>query len=145
MGWGTLYEVDDSARARLCTCRTKSEWYEALGALSIENSPQLSAEESIPFWVSKLESINHPLARFFKGDMHAEYNEYDDPNVCFVGRATTKAFLQELDTAGKAFFVTLFPHSDLYGSGDSWLYEPLCKFLREASTRENGVIILWEA
>ena len=145
MGWGTFYEVSDSARGRLSTCRTKSEWYEALGALSIESSPQLDAEESISFWVSKLESIEHPLARFFEGDMHAEYNEYDDPNVCYVGNTSTNAFLTELNGVGKEFFVRLFPHNGPYGSGDSWLYEPLCKFLRDVCARNNGVIILWEA
>jgi hypothetical protein len=144
MGWGTLYEVSDGARELLHTCRSKADWYEALDVLGIQNSPQLNAEDSIRCWAAKLQSIGHPAEQFFRGDLHAEYDRFDDPNVCVVGSQSVRSFLMQLETLGKDFFVRLFPHDGPYGVGDSWLYEPLCSFLREVCGRSNAVVILWE-
>ena len=146
MGWGTLYEVSDNARQLLSTRRTKAEWYEAMGTLDLENTPKLNAEDSIRFWESKLQSIDHPAASFFEGDLHAEYDEFDDPNVCFVGGESVRAFLIQFEELGKQFFVTLFPPPPHFPNavGDSWLYDPLCTFLREVCLRGKAVIMLWE-
>jgi hypothetical protein len=144
MGWGKLYEVSESAGQLLGACRTKAEWYQAMSTLDIENAPRLDAEDSIRSWASKLHSIDHPAAKFFVGDLHAEYDEFNDPNVCFVGRESARAFLSQLEILGKPFFVSLFPHHGLYGAGESWLYDPLCAFLREACSRHNAIVILWE-
>lgn len=144
MGWGKLYEVSGNAYPLLSKCRTKAEWYEAMNTLGIENAPQLDAEDSIRFWASKLHSIDHPTAKFFAGDLHAEYDAFDDPNVCFIGSESAKAFLTQFERLGKAFFVELFPHKGPYGAGDSWLYDPLCEFLREACARGSAVVMLWE-
>lgn len=144
MGWGKFYEVSESASQLLRTCRTKAEWYEAMGTLAIENAPQLDAEDSIRFWASTLHDIDHPAAKFFVGDLHAEYDEFSDPNVCFVGSESAKVFLSQLEELGKQFFVSAFSRDGLYGSGGSWLYDPLCAFLRETCSQGNAVLILWE-
>lgn len=144
MGWGKLYEVSDSTGPLLATRRTKAEWYEAMNTLGIENAAQLDAEDSIRIWASKLHSIDPSAAKFFGGDLHAEYDELDDPNVCFVGSESVKAFLSLLEELGKQFFVGLFPHDGPHGVGESWLYDPLCAFLRATCSRGNAVIILWE-
>lgn len=144
MGSGRFYAVDESAREVLGTCRTKADWYEAMSTLDIERAPQLDAEDSIRFWASKLETIGHPSAKFFIGDLHAEYDGSDDPNVCFVSRASTDAFLSQLAQLGEQFFLRLFPHEGPHGMGHAWLYEPLYAFLKETSQRGNAVVILWE-
>ena len=130
MGWGVLYEVESSARGELSGCTSKSSWYEALNKLNIETSPQLNAEDSIRFWASQLLELGHPAAKFFEGDLHAAYDEYDDPNVCFIGPDLARFFLEQLDMLGKQFFINLFPHHGSLGVGESWLYEPLRGFLR---------------
>lgn len=144
MGWGRFYAVSESASQLLGTCRTKADWYEAMSTLDIESAPHLDAEDSIRFWASKLDSIAHPAAKFFIGDLRAEDNGADDPNVCFVPSESARAFLSQLEQLGKEFFVSLFPHDGPYGIGHAWLYEPLCVFLREACLRGNAVMILWE-
>lgn len=144
MGWGKLYEVSESSSQLLSKCGTKAEWYEAMKTLGIENAPQLDAEDSIRFWAAKLHSIDHPAAKFFVGDLHAGYDELNDPHVLFIGSESAKAFLSDLEKLGKQFFVNLFPHDGPYGVGESWLYNPLCAFLRETCARGNAVVILWE-
>jgi hypothetical protein len=115
-----------------------------MGTLDLKNTPQLDAEDSIRFWASKLQSIEHPAVKFFVGDIHAEYNEFDDPNVCFVGSDSVRVFLSQLEEMGKDFFVKLFPSELPFGVGNSWFYDPLCAFLRGVCMRGNAVIILWE-
>ena len=144
MGWGMLYEVSDDARELLSTCRSKADWYNALGLLHIENSPQLDVKDSIRFWGAKLQSIGHPAERFFAGDLHTRYDEFTDLNACFNGKDSVRLFLTQLETLGRDFFVRLFPHDGPYGAGDSWLYEPLYGFLREVCGRGKAVVILWE-
>lgn len=144
MGWGRFYAVNESARKVLGTCRTKADWYEAMSTLDIEHAPQLDAEDSIRFWASKLETIGHPAGKFFTGDLHAEYDGSDDPNVCFVSRESTDAFLSQLEQLGEQFFLRLFPHEGSHGIGHAWLYEPLYAFLKETSQRGNAIVILWE-
>src|SRR5215472_5880957 len=130
MGWGTFYEVSDSARVLLSDCRSKADWYKALGTLGLESAPQLDAEDSIRFWASKFQSIGDPAERFFQGDCHAEYDSFGDPNASFVGNETVRWFLARLEMLGKDFFIRAFPHTGPYGTGDSWLYDPLLGFLR---------------
>lgn len=144
MGRGKLYEVSGDAHQMLSRCRTKAEWYEAMNTLAVENAPQLDAEDSIRFWASKLHSIGHPIEKFFVGELHAEYDASDDPNVSFIGSASAKAFLAEFEQLGKPFFVELFPHDRPHGVGQAWFYDPLCAFLREACARGNAVLSLWE-
>lgn len=139
MGWGVLYEVGDDAWKLLGTCRSKADWYKALGLLHIENSPQLDAKGSIRFWGAKLQSIGHPAERFFVGDLHTSYDEFGDLNACFNGKDSVRRFLTQLETLGRDFYVRLFPQED------SWLYEPLCSFLREVCERGNAIVLLWES
>jgi len=144
MGWGKIYEVADDVNKTLVDCKTKTDWYGALGTFDLERAPHLDAEDSIRFWGSKLQEIVHPGATFFVGELHAEYDGSDDPNVCFNGSKSVRAFLSQLDELGRNFFDNLFPHNGPFGSGESWLYEPLCDFLRKVSSRDNAVILLWE-
>ena len=144
MGWGRLYEVGDDTYETLLDCVTKAEWYETLGSLDLEAAPQLNAEDSIRFWGSKLQEVDHPSVKFFVGDLHAEYDEFDDPNVSFNGSKSVRIFLSQLDELGANFFIELFPQNGPLGVGESWLYEPLCQFLRNVSSRGNAVILLWE-
>lgn len=144
MGWGIFYEVDDDARDVFNMCSSKTDWYQALDKLGIEDCPKLDAEDSIRFWVSKLQEISHPMEKFFEGELHAEYDEFDDADVSFSGNQLTRLFLTQLEHLGKQFFTDLFPHYHPYGEGDSWLYEPLRSFLQSTCERGNGVVILWE-
>ncbi len=144
MGWGRIYEVPASAEVQLRECRSKSQWYEAMNGVVTEDAPQLDAADSIRVWASKLHDLGHPFSTFFEGDLHADYDEYDDPNVCFVGPELAKAFLAQLDQVGKQFFIDLFPRSGPIGEGDVWLYEPLRDFLGSLSERGGAAIILWE-
>ena len=86
MGWGTFYEIDDSAAARLSGCKSKSEWYDALSDLGLDELPDLNAEESVPAWGAALQNHDGALGRLFIGDLRAEDDGYDDPNVLFAGR-----------------------------------------------------------
>lgn len=144
MGWGRFYAVNENAKQLLDTCRTKADWYEAMSTLDIEHAPQLDAEDSIRFWASKLDSLGHPAAKFFIGDLHAEDNGAGDPNVCFVSSESASRFFLQLEQLGEPFFVDLFPHDGPYGIGHAWLYEPLCAFLRDVCLRGDAVMILWE-
>ncbi len=144
MGWGRIYEVPNDTKSLLATCSSKAQWYEALNSLAIENVPQLDTEDSIRLWGSKLNDLGHPAAAFFQGELHATYDEYDDPNVCFNGNEMVKSFLAHLELLGKQFFVDLFPSPIPQAVGESWLYEPLRNFLRTLSERGSAVVILWE-
>jgi hypothetical protein len=139
-----IYEVPASAEVLLASCTTKSDWYAALGRLEIHKAPQLDAEDSIRFWASKLHTINHPAAKFFWGNFHAEYNEFDDPDVCFVRNELARSFLEQLRALGKQFFVDLFSHDGPFGVGQSWLYDPLLGFLTQLCERGGAAIILTE-
>ena len=81
MSFGYFYEIKDRARDHLVGCTTKSEWYNALGGLNIEDCPSCKGEQSFPGWELALGGLSGPLARMFEGDLRAQRNEFDDPDL----------------------------------------------------------------
>ena len=142
-GWGKLWEVEDSARNLLIDCRTKVEWYKALGLLNIEKEPELNAQDSIRFWGTVLKDHPGPLGRLFECEMHSAYDEYDDPNVSFLGCDEVNEVAQALNALKKEYFMELFRKKDASWIREAWFYEPLRSFLSSASEKGKAVIIIW--
>src|SRR5687768_11620372 len=131
MGWGYCYEVDGSARDAFAEARSKSDWYDVLQSLDIESKPALNCEDSIRAWGAAFQDEPAPLSRMFVGDMHAEYDEYDDPNVCYLGPPLVQEVARELQKKGKAHVASLL-HAVRPAGNDQWLFEPLSSFLSSA-------------
>jgi hypothetical protein len=146
MGWGRLYQVDDSARILLSGCKSKSEWYDVLGQLRVENAPKCNAEDSIRFWGVALEGQPYPLSRLFLGDFHTPPDGSDDPYVCFLGRAIVRDVARKLASESDAFFVELFSkkNGSSFDSSPLWFLEPLRSFFKEASANDMAIVVLWE-
>lgn len=133
MGWGTLWQVEDSARELLSNRRTKAEWYEALEPLDIENAPELNAEDSVRFWSTVLDGRPGPLGRLFAGEMHAAFDEYDDPNVLFLGRDLVAEIAPALGALNEEYFAELFRSRDDNWACNAWFFDPLRAFHSAAS------------
>jgi hypothetical protein len=143
VGWGRFYEVDDGARDLLAREKTKAGWYDALATLNIENSPRLDAEDSIRFWGTVLKDHPGPLSSLFIGEMHA-IDEFDDPNVLFLGRDTVTEIAQAMNHLSQDYFAELFRSTNPDWGSHAWLYEPLRAFLASCQNRGKAVIIMWE-
>jgi hypothetical protein len=146
MGWGRLYRIDDSARILLSGCKSKNEWFDALGQLQVEKAPRCNAEDSIRFWGEILEGQPYPLSRLFLGDFHTPPDGSDDPFVSFFGRATVHDVARKLASESDAFFVGLFSKKNgwSFDSGLLWFLEPLRSFFKEASANDMAIVALWE-
>jgi hypothetical protein len=144
VGWGKLWEVDDSIRNLLVNRRTKAEWYQVLGILKIESAPELNAHDSVRFWGAVLNDHPGPLGLLFKGEMHTDHDDYGDPNVLFLGRDNVTEIAQTLNTVSKEYFIELFRKRDITWTREAWLYEPLRSFLSSVSSDGKAVIIIWE-
>ena len=107
MSFGYFYEITDSAREHFVGCTTKSEWYEVLGELNIEDYSSCEGKQSFPGWQLALGGLSGPLARMFEGDLRAERNEFDDPDAVFLGSDLVKLIAAEIDGRGREFFECL--------------------------------------
>jgi hypothetical protein len=144
MGWGTLFQVTDTARTLIAQCGSKGEWYGALDQLRVEEAPKCDAEDSIRFWGLALEGQPYPLSKLFLGDIHADLDGASDPNVSFFGQATVRDVSQALDSNGRGFFEGLFTGKDHVDAGQIRFLEPLRDFFKDASAKGLAVIALWE-
>jgi hypothetical protein len=141
MSFGTLYKVEDEVRIVFEGKTTKSEWYDALGEIEIQNCESCDAEESIPAWVLALKNQSEPLSLLFQGEMRAEPNEYDDPDVVFVSKEMIASIVKELENKSKPYFQKLL--DDVNCSPDFWFYDSMFKFLKSAAANNKAIVIIW--
>jgi hypothetical protein len=146
MGWGVLYQIDDSARILLSSCKSKSAWYDVLGQLQMEKAPKCHAEDSIRFWGLAFEGQAYPLSRLFLGDFHTPPDGSDDPYVSFLSRTTVHDVAEKLVSENNTFFLELFSPKNGYSldSRPLWFLEPLRSFFKEASANDMAIVVLWE-
>ncbi|WP_147426694.1 hypothetical protein [Trinickia fusca] len=144
MGWGKLYEVPDSARERFRDCRTKSDWYDAMGEIGVGagKSAECDLEDSVNLLGNELELQPYPLGKLFIGELHAELNEFDDPNVSFLGCQLAKDIATALNTVEENFFDSIATHHP--PNPYTWLLRDLRRFFDEVALRSNAVVCLWE-
>jgi hypothetical protein len=83
------------------------------------------------------------LGRLFTGDLRAEYDEYEDPNVLFAGRKLVAEVAVALDGLDKDYFARIF-RSRAQNEGEAWLYEPLQRFFSTARQNGSAVVLMWE-
>tara|TARA_Y100000296_G_scaffold43734_1_gene50194 strand:+ start:164 stop:595 length:432 start_codon:yes stop_codon:yes gene_type:complete len=141
MSFGKFYRVENEVREAFVGKISKSEWYDGLGEIEIQNYESCDAEESIPAWVLALKKEESPLNLLFQGELRAEQNEYDDPEVVFLGKDLIQSICLEFEAKGKPYF-----HSLLQGVNclpDFWLYDSMVSFLNESAEDGEAVIIMW--
>lgn len=141
MGFGQFYQIDNAAEARLQGLSAKGDWYIALGDLGIEDFPSLDAEESIPAWQQALSDLDSPIAIICSGDLAAEEDDSDDPNVIYLNSASTKNLYQELEKGGADYFAALLEAKDC--RSDIWLFYPMLAFFKKAADNKQSAILLW--
>ncbi len=141
MSCGTFYLVADDARHVLLDRVTKGDWYEAIGTLLNAQTPSIEAEDSISAWAISLAAAPSPLDRLFVGELSARRDEFDDPDVAFLGSALLAAVSAALNECGEAFIRDrLAQHG---AEHHTWLYQPLRQFLQVAVRSNHAMIILW--
>lgn len=141
MSFGTFYLVDDEVRSVFDGRTTKSEWYDALGEIEIQNSGSCDAEGSIPAWVLALQHEEQPLNLLFQGELRSAPNEYDDPDVVFVGKNMVSSIVKEFENKPKPYFQKLL--DDANCSADFWLFDSMFHFLKNADASKKAVVIIW--
>lgn len=141
MSFGTFYEVEDEVRSAFAGRVTKSEWYDALGEIGIENYESCEAEESIPAWILALKDERSTLSSLFKGEMRAQANEYDDPDVVFIGKEMTSSIARELENKSKSYFEGLL--NGVNCLPDIWLHDPMLIFFKRAAKRNKAIVVMW--
>ncbi len=141
MSFGTFYRVEDEVRSAFVGKISKSEWYDGLEEIEIQNFESCDAEESIPAWVLALKKEDAPLNMLFQGELRAEQNEYDDPDVVFLGKELIRAIVSEIEAKGKPYFQTLLDGVNCLP--DFWLFDSMVKFLIESAEKDEAVIIMW--
>jgi hypothetical protein len=109
----------------------------------MEDLPELDTEESIPAWGAALENHEGSLGRLFVGDLRAEQDEYDDPNVLFAGRQLVAEIAVALDGLNEDYFARIFLER-AENEREAWLYEPLQKFFSSARQNGSAVVVMWE-
>lgn len=141
MSFGTFYKVEDEVRSAFEAKVAKSEWYDVLGEIEIQNYESCDAEESIPGWVLALKNQGEPLSLLFQGELRAEPNEYDDPDVVFVGKEMIASIVTELENKSKPYFQELL--YEVNCSPDFWLFDSMFNFLKSAASNNNAIVIIW--
>lgn len=141
MSFGTFYKVEDEVRFAFEGKITKSEWYDALGEIEIQNYESCDAEESIPAWVLALKNQDEPLSLLFQGELRAEPDECDDPDVVFLGKEMVASIVMELEKKTKPYFQELL--NNVNCSPDFWLFDSMFQFLESAASNNNAVVIMW--
>ena len=141
MSFGTFYKVEDEVRVAFIGKTSKGDWYDALGEIEIQNYESCDAEESIPAWVLALKSEDEPLNLLFQGELRAAQDEYDDPDVVFLGKDLIRSIVAATDNKAKSYFQSLL--SDVNCSPDFWLYDSMTSFLKGAVDDNKAVIIIW--
>lgn len=141
MSFGTFYRVEDEVRSAFEGKTSKNEWYDALGKIEIQRYESCDAEESIPAWVLALKGEKQPLSLLFEGELRAEPNEYDDPDVVFIGKEMVISIVKEIEDKSKPYFEKLL--GSVNCSPDFWLFNSMFQFLKNAAANNEAVVILW--
>ncbi|WP_409526008.1 hypothetical protein [Nitrincola sp. MINF-07-Sa-05] len=141
MSFGKFYIIDDEVRSFFEGRTTKSDWYDALGEIEIQNSESCDAEESIPAWILALKNEEQPLNLLFQGELRAEPNEYDDPDVVFIGKDMIFSIVKELEKKPKPYFQKLLDNVNC--SADFWLFDSMFQFLKSAGANKKAIVIIW--
>ncbi|PMN66212.1 hypothetical protein [Enterovibrio norvegicus] len=141
MSFGTFYRVEDKVREAFVGKISKSEWYDVLGEIEIQSYESCDAEESIPAWVLALKKEEAPLNLLFQGELRAEQNEYDDPDVVFLGKNLIRSIVLEIGVKGRPYFQTLLQGVNCLP--DFWLFDSMFTFLNESAEKDEAVIIMW--
>lgn len=141
MSFGKFYRVEDEVREAFAGKITKSEWYDGLGEIEIQNYEYCDAEESIPAWVLALNKEETPLNMLFQGELRAQQNEYDDPDVVFLGKDLIRSIVLEFEAKGKSYFKSLLQGVNCLP--DFWLFDSMVSFLNESAEKGDAAIIMW--
>ncbi len=141
MSFGKFYRVENEVREAFVGKISKSEWYDGLGEIEIQNYESCDAEESIPAWVLALKKEESPLNLLFQGELRAEQNEYDDLDVVFLGKDLVRSIFLEFEAKGKPYFQSLLQGVNCLP--DFWLYDSMVSFLNESAENGEAVIIMW--
>lgn len=144
MGWGKLYEVPSSASERFRDCRSKSDWYQAMGAIGVGDNElaECDLEDAVNFLGSVLELQPYPLGKLFIGELNAAPDESDDPNVSVSGSGLVQEIATALNSVAEDFFDVMA--TDRPPNGYAWLMRDLRQFFDRVSSRGNAVVCLWE-
>lgn len=142
---GYFNAVPDSAKELLANAHTKDEWYAAMDALHIENAPQLGDEDELEGgWIEAMAKASAPLNLMFAGDLRAEQDDSDGPDVVFLGRDLVHDIAIALMAHDEAYFRDLLDLGDGFDrSGSLWLLPPLREFFSVTASRAEGMIIYW--
>ena len=143
MSFGIFYEVDNDTRSIFEGRNSKSDWYDALGEIDLMSCESCDAEESIPGWELALKTENEPLSQLFQGDLRAERDGCDDPDVVFLNKETVASITREIEDKSKFYFNKLL--NDIRCSEDIWLFDPMLQFFKNATVQNKAVVIIWGA
>ncbi|RKP46346.1 hypothetical protein D7S89_17030 [Trinickia fusca] len=105
-------------------------------------SAECDLEDSVNLLGNELELQPYPLGKLFIGELHAELNEFDDPNVSFLGCQLAKDIATALNTVEENFFDSIATHHP--PNPYTWLLRDLRRFFDEVALRSNAVVCLWE-
>ena len=141
MSFGTFYKVEDLVRGDFVGKITKGNWYDALGKIEIQNYESCGVEESIPAWVLALKNEDEPLNLLFQGELRAKQDEYDDPDVVFLGKDLIRSVVTVIENKARPYFQSLL--NDVNCSPDFWVYDSMASFLKDAADDNKAVIIMW--
>ena len=142
MSFGTFYKVEDHVSTLLEGKVTKSDWYEILDLIDIQNHESLDAEESIPAWILALRNEDSAVHLLFQGEMKAKEDEFDHPDVVFLSNKMITKVVYEFEIKTKSYYQELLDHIGC--TADFWLFEPMHAFLKEAALNQKAIIILWD-
>ncbi|MFK3865127.1 hypothetical protein [Pseudoalteromonas rhizosphaerae] len=81
------------------------------------------------------------MSLLFQGELCAEPNEYDDPDVVFVGKEMITSIVTELENKSKPYFQELL--YEVNCSPDFWLFDSMFNFLKSAAYNNNAIVIIW--
>ena len=141
MSFGVFYKVEDKMRSYFEGCITKSDWYEALDGVNIQNYESCDAEESIPAWALALKNEGSPVCMLFQGEMRAQENEFDDPDVVFVNKEMVNSVVNEIERKSKSHYKALL--DDIDCSADFWLFDSMFEFLKDAALNNKAIVVVW--
>ena len=141
MSFGTFYEINNDACSIFEGISSKSDWYDALGGIDLMNCDSCDAEEAIPAWELALKTETVPLSQIFQGNLRAESDENEDPNVIFINNVTVASITKEIEDKTKYYFNKLL--SDVNCSDDIWLFDSMLQFFKNATAKNKAVVIIW--
>lgn len=141
MSFGTFYRVEDQVSTIFKGRVTKSDWYDALDLIDIQSYEFCDAEESMPAWILALKNEGLLLSLLFQGEMRAQEDECDHPDVVFVNKEMVASIVSELKQKPKSYYRALLDHVDC--SADFWLFDPMVEFLKATALNDKALVVIW--